>query len=56
MTNISIIVPVYNVSRYLKRCLYYLSFLLSDNNEIIIVNDGSTDGSLTIAEEFAEIL
>lgn len=55
MPNISIIVPVYNVSRYLKRCLDSLSFLLQKNNEMIIVNDGSTDGSLLIAEEFANI-
>ena len=54
MSTISIIVPVYNVSRYLSRCLTSLSFLLSDDNEMIIVNDGSTDDSLSIAEDFAK--
>lgn len=54
MTKLSIIVPVYNVSRYLRRCIDSLSFLLSGNTEMIIVNDGSTDNSLVIAEEFAK--
>ena len=54
MPTISIIVPVYNVSRYLSRCLSSLAFLLSDDNEMIIVNDGSTDDSLYIAEDFAK--
>ena len=49
---ISIIVPVYNIEKYLPRCLDSLigqSFL---DIEIIIVDDGSTDGCYYICEEY----
>lgn len=53
---LSIIVPVYNVEPYLERCL--LSCLRQDipqdDYEIIVVNDGSTDGSLQVAERVAK--
>lgn len=53
---LSIIVPVYNVEPYLERCL--LSCLHQDipqdDYEIIVVNDGSTDGSLQVAERVAK--
>lgn len=55
MYNISIIVPVYNVENYLQNCLNSLSFLLKEDNEMIIVNDGSTDNSLCIAESYAQL-
>lgn len=51
---ISIIIPVYNVEQYLAQCLDSVleqDIPLSDY-EIIIVNDGSTDGSLRIAESY----
>ena len=51
---ISIIVPVYNVENYLKRCLKSLIAQTYTNLEIILVNDGSTDGSGNIIREFAE--
>ena len=49
---ISIIVPVYNVEKYLRECIQ--SVLDQDFNdyEIICVNDGSTDGSLDIILSF----
>lgn len=49
----SLIVPVYNVEKYLGRCLD--SILLQDyiDYEIICVNDGSTDGSLNILQEYS---
>ena len=48
MAKISIIVPVYNVSKYLKRSLDSLINQTLKDLEIIIVNDGSTDNSLDI--------
>ena len=50
---ISIVVPVYNVERYLEQCLDSLINQTLKDIEIIIVNDGSTDGSMTILEELA---
>lgn len=50
---ISIIVPVYNVASYLPQCLDSLVNQTYRDIEIICVNDGSTDGSLAILEEYA---
>lgn len=50
---VSIVVPVYNVEQYLKRCLNSLAKQTLDDIEIILINDGSTDGSLEICEEYA---
>lgn len=51
---ISIIVPVYNTENYLKECLESLVNQNLKNFEIIIVNDGSTDNSELIIQEFAK--
>lgn len=51
---ISIIVPVYNVEKYLRQCLDSLISQIYENTEIILVNDGSTDCSGTICEEYAQ--
>ena len=45
---VSVIVPVYNVEKYLERCLDALVNQTLTDIEIICVNDGSTDGSLDI--------
>lgn len=50
---ISIIVPVYNVEKYLPKCLDSLVNQTYANIEIICVNDGSPDNSLQILEEYA---
>ena len=50
---ISIIVPIYNASRFLRECLDSLVGQSYRDLEIILVNDGSTDDSLTICEEYA---
>ena len=49
---ISIIVPVYNSSHMLNSCLSALKNLKDKNHEIVLVDDGSTDNSLTICREF----
>jgi len=49
---ISVIVPVYNVEGYLRRCLDSLVNQEFDDFEIIVVNDGSTDGSGIILDEY----
>lgn len=52
---ISIIVPVYNVAPYLKRCLDSIKDQSYKKFEVIIVNDGSTDCSREIAKKYTEI-
>lgn len=52
---ISIIVPVYNVEKYLARCIESLLKQTYVNVEIILVDDGSTDSSGEICDRFAQI-
>lgn len=54
MPEISVIVPVYNVDKYLKECLNSLLNQTFNDIEIICVNDGSTDNSLSILEEYEQ--
>lgn len=49
---VSIIVPIYNVEKYLRQCLESLISQTLQNIEIICVNDASPDGSLTILREY----
>lgn len=49
---ISVIVPVYNVERYLDRCLTSISAQSYRNLEILLINDGSTDKSGSICKEW----
>ena len=51
---VSIIVPVYNVEKYLHRCMDSLINQSFEDIEIIAINDGSTDGSLDILKEYKE--
>lgn len=55
MAEVSIIVPVYNVERYLARCLDSCINQTFENIEIICVNDGSTDRSLEILEAYKKL-
>ena len=54
MAEISVIVPVYNVQKYLRKCLNSLVKQTFKDIEIIAVNDGSTDDSEEILKEYAE--
>ena len=49
---ISVIVPVYKVEQYLDRCVQSIVNQTYKNLEIILVDDGSTDDSSKIYEEF----
>ena len=51
---ISVIIPVYNVAQYLDQCVMSVLNQTMNNLEIILVNDGSTDGSGEMCEEYAE--
>ncbi len=51
---ISIIIPVYNVSNYLRQCLDSVINQTYKNLEIILVNDGSTDDSLVICKAYEQ--
>ena len=53
MPKISVIVPVYNVEKYLRECLDSIVNQTLQDIEIICINDGSTDGSAVILEEYA---
>lgn len=53
MKKISVIVPVYNVEKYLPRCVESLLNQTYDNLEIILVDDGSTDDSGKICDDYA---
>lgn len=54
MIMVSVIVPVYNVEKYLAKCLDSLVNQTLQKIEIIVVNDGSTDDSQTIIDEYVQ--
>lgn len=51
---ISIIIPVFNVETYLRKCLDSIIGQTYDNFEAILINDGSTDKSLEICQEYSK--
>lgn len=53
MVKVSVIVPVYNVEPYLDKCLSTLVSQTLEDMEIIVVNDGATDNSQRIIEDYA---
>jgi len=55
MAKISVVVPVYNTEKYLRKCLDSLINQTFQDIEIICVNDGSTDNSAKILEEYPQI-
>ena len=53
MTRISVVVPIYNVEAYLQPCLRSIAAQTFTDLDVVMVDDGSTDGSGRIADEFA---
>lgn len=51
---VSIIIPVYNAEAFIARCLKCVSEQSYEDWECVIVNDGSTDGSLCLCEQWAQ--
>ena len=49
---ISIIVPIYNAEQFLRECIDSILSQNYSNIEIILVNDGSRDGSLNICQSY----
>ena len=54
MTKVSVIVPAYNASEYIRKCLDSLVNQTLEDIEIIVVNDGSTDNTLDILKEYKD--
>ena len=54
MPKVSVIIPVYNVEKYLRECLDSVVNQTLKDIEIICINDGSPDNSLAILEEYAK--
>ena len=50
---VSVIIPVYNAEKYLTQCLQSVAEQTYRDLQVIVIDDGSTDGSLLIAEAFA---
>lgn len=51
---LSIVIPIYNAEDYIKTCVESIFQQLKDNVELILVNDGSTDNSLSICYELSQ--
>ena len=51
-SKVGVIIPIYNVAPYLKECLDSVINQTYKNLHVVLVNDGSTDGSLEIAKEY----
>lgn len=52
---VSVIVPVYNVKAYLKRCVYSIIAQSYKNLEILLIDDGSTDESGPLCDELSQL-
>lgn len=53
MPKLSVVIPVYNAEKFISRCIESIINQTFQDMEIILVNDGSTDNSLTICQEYA---
>lgn len=52
---VSVIIPAYNAERYLGECLQSMTDQIEKSLEILVINDGSTDNTLEIAHQWAQI-
>ena len=55
MPKVSIIVPFYNVEKYIEKCLQTLVDQTLEDIEIILVNDGSKDKTIDIVKKYQEM-
>lgn len=55
MDKVTLIIPMYNCEKYIRRCLNSIINQTYKNLEIIVINDGSTDKSLSIVKEMAKV-
>ena len=55
LVEVSVIIPVYNVDKYIRRCVESLLCQTFTNFELILVDDGSTDGSSDICDAYANV-
>jgi len=55
LAKVTIVVPIYNVEKYIKRCIDSLINQTFEDFEVILINDGSTDGSGAICDEYKKI-
>ena len=51
---VTIIIPIYNVEKYLRMTLDSVQAQTLKNLEVIMIDDGSTDGSSEIAQQYAQ--
>lgn len=54
MKKISIVIPIYNVEKYLRKCLDSIKNQIYSNYEVLMVDDGSPDNCGTICDEYAK--
>ena len=54
-TLVSIVIPVYNVEKYLRKCIESVLNQTYKNIQIILVNDGSTDNSPALCDEYKQM-
>ena len=50
---VSVVIPVYNVEKYLRRCVDSVLNQTYKNLEVVLIDDGSPDGSPQICDEYA---
>lgn len=54
MEKVTVIIPVYNAKKYIKKCMESVIEQTYENLEILVIIDGATDGSKEIIEEYAQ--
>ena len=54
MMKVSIIIPIYNIEELLEQCVDSVVSQTYDNKEIILIDDGSTDSSPVICDNYAK--